>query len=583
MTSLIYFTITFVSICTTLATNTMPELKKNVLNFGYSANFKYEGMLTHSFDRFYVVTKFEMPKIDDLKLTTFTFDFACKYLMSDRTFMQKHLKHCQRKVSYIRLYQTQVQYYNQTPYNILQNEINLILPTLHKPNRKKRFLSAVLGTVVSKIIGLVFEGISSFLHHKRHKALNRAIKQINERQNIEHNRIYHLEDTMVMYSKYNSDTLTNLIDTVLRMHNLTSLKERLIVGRVNEWLKQQITHFNDEHFYSITTLLFFRTINEKYVRRYERFINELKTYSKAICILSKGYSPITLIPPSKLEAILQQVKTALAKTNKNYDLVLNRPYLYYDMKLVTFKIDQDKNLIIQFQVFVAPYTQARLTLYQIQTVPVPILDMNDKAQSYMQLKVIKPYIALNDETYTSLRSQELNTCKKIGYEYFCEELFVVKSKHKFSCASAVYFNLNHEIKQNCNFHYHFNKTDITPSVLDGRQKVILAFWPSYKRLICTYNNNIPVNICSHPYVLLDRNILCNYNIEAEDNFLLESLATCGENSILKLEMFFTVNLAFLDHLEDSSEVLDTPIGRNWMHDKQILPISLESFEISSSL
>ena len=79
---------------------------------------------------------------------------------------------------------------------------------------------------------------------------------------------------------------------------------------------------------------------------YERFISVLKTYSKAICILSKGHLPITLIPPSKLEAILQQVKTTLAKTNKNYDLVLNRLYLYYDMKLVTVGIDQDKNLII---------------------------------------------------------------------------------------------------------------------------------------------------------------------------------------------------------------------------------------------
>ena len=130
---------------------------------------------------------------------------------------------------------------------------------------------------------MAFEGISSFLHHKRHRALNKAIKQINERQNIEHNRIYHLEDTMIMYGKYNSDTLTNLIDMVHRMHNLTSLKERLFVGRVNEWLKQQLTCYNDEHSYSITTLLFLRTINEKYVRMYERFINELKSYSKAIC------------------------------------------------------------------------------------------------------------------------------------------------------------------------------------------------------------------------------------------------------------------------------------------------------------
>ena len=106
--------------------------------------------------------------------------------------------------------------------------------------------------------------------------------------------------------------------------------------------------------------------------------------------------------------------------------------------------------------------------------------MNDRTQSYTQLKIIKPYIALNDKAYISLKSQELNTCKRLGYEYFCEEIFVVKSKHKYSCASAVYFNLNHEIKQNCNFDYHFNKTDITPPMLDGGQNNILANWPSYK-------------------------------------------------------------------------------------------------------
>ena len=110
MTSLIYFAISLISICAILVTDTMPELKENVLNFGYSTNFKYKGMLTHSFDRLYVVTKFEMPKIEDFKLTTFTFDFACSHLMSDKTFMQKYLKHCQRILLYVRLYQKQVQY-----------------------------------------------------------------------------------------------------------------------------------------------------------------------------------------------------------------------------------------------------------------------------------------------------------------------------------------------------------------------------------------------------------------------------------------------------------------------------------------
>ena len=62
-----------------LAIDTKPELKKNILNFGYRVNFKYEGMLSHSFDRFYVVTKFEMPKFKDLKLATFSFDLTCEH------------------------------------------------------------------------------------------------------------------------------------------------------------------------------------------------------------------------------------------------------------------------------------------------------------------------------------------------------------------------------------------------------------------------------------------------------------------------------------------------------------------------
>ena len=66
------------------------------------------------------------------------------------------------------------------------------------------------------------------------------------------------------------------------------------------------------------------------------------------------------------------MRIALAKTNKDYDLVLNRLYLYYNMKLVTFGIDQDRNLIIQFPVFVQPYTQTKLTLYQIEMVPIPV-------------------------------------------------------------------------------------------------------------------------------------------------------------------------------------------------------------------
>ena len=160
--------------------------------------------------------------------------------------------------------------------------------------------------------------------------------------------------------------------------------------------------------------------------------------------------------------------------NQDYEIVLNRLYMYYDMKLVKFGIDFERNLIIQFPVFVQPYMQTKLTLYQVKTVPVPILDTGNKVQSYTQLKIEKPYIALNDETYITIHPQELNNCKKIGYEYFCEELFVVKSRHRYSCVSAVYFNSIHDIKENCDFYYYHNITDRTPSVLDEGKQIILV-------------------------------------------------------------------------------------------------------------
>ena len=314
--------------------------------------------------------------------------------------------------------------------------------------------------------------------------------------------------------------------------------------------------------YAINSVLFLTTLREKYVKMYERFIEELKLYSKTIRVLSKGYLPISLLLPSELEKILKEVRIAIARSNKDYDLVLTRLYLYYDMKLVTFRIDNQRNLIVQFPVFVQPYTQKRLIMYQIETVLVPIMDENEQVHSYTELKIEKPYIALNEETYTMLCVQELKMCKKIGYEYYCKELFVVKSKTRYSCTSAIYFNLESDvIKANCEFLYYYNKTDIKPTVLDGGFQIILANWPNYRKIMCSHNNNIPINSPGHPYVLMNRSILCNCDVEAESNFILESLAACeGSETKTDLEMHFTLNLAFVNYFDDMIEELGIPVS-----------------------
>ena len=141
-------------------------------------------------------------------------------------------------------------------------------------------------------------------------------------------------------------------------------------------------------------------------------------------------------------------------------------------------------------------------------------------------------------------------------------MFVVKSKTRYSCTSTIYFNLElNVIRPNCEFQYYYNKTDIKPTVLNGGFQIILANWPNYRKIMCLHKNNILINKPGHPYILMNRSILCNCNIEAESNFLLESLAACdGSETKTDLEMHFTLNLAFANYFDNLMEELGIPIS-----------------------
>ena len=102
--------------------------------------------------------------------------------------------------------------------------------------------------------------------------------------------------------------------------------------------------------YAFDSLLFLRVVQDKHIPLYKELITQLKSYVSAIRILAKGYLLTILIPPSNLQEILAEVIKSLQQTNPDYALILDRLHLYYDMQLVTFDIDREMNLVIQFLV-----------------------------------------------------------------------------------------------------------------------------------------------------------------------------------------------------------------------------------------
>ena len=127
---------------------------------------------------------------------------------------------------------------------------------------------------------------------------------------IQCNKCMQLENSMLMYGIYNVETLEKLINTVHNIHNTTSSHERLFARQQNSLtLKSLYAHPLDLHHYSINSLLYLRTVQDKYLALYRELITQLQIYASAVRILAKGYLPNTLVTPSKLQEILNKVKT----------------------------------------------------------------------------------------------------------------------------------------------------------------------------------------------------------------------------------------------------------------------------------
>ena len=96
---------------------------------------------------------------------------------------------CKKIEPFVVYYKRLIKSYSKTTDNILENEINLILPQILRKQK-----CGIITMLVSSFIGLAYEGISSFLHHKRNKALHKAIKAMDSKAITQCNKLMQLEN-----------------------------------------------------------------------------------------------------------------------------------------------------------------------------------------------------------------------------------------------------------------------------------------------------------------------------------------------------------------------------------------------------
>ena len=199
-------------------------------------------------------------------------------------------------------------------------------------------------------------------------------------------------------------------------------------------------------------------------------------------------------------------------------------------------------MVVAFPIFVKDHSDKPKTLYELETVKVPIPDQNPEANSFSEVQYRKPYIAVNDDFYIQLCIQELQMCKSIRHVYYCEELFLIKHRTHPTCESAIFYKAPPTtVYSVCTFKYFYNIM-VQPSILDGGNHILLANQKAAKNLICSHNHNLAMPLAQFPYVLVNRSLLCHCQLQSGTTHLAKSLASCKDATSLKL--YFTINAAF---------------------------------------
>ena len=544
-------------------------------NMSFGINYKFSGLLHHNLERLWVVTKIAIPKLEDIHFPDIDFDPDCKFtrkLNNARQAAKYEIQSiCKSMKALISLLTQKERHYENAIKALLKEEIPR---SLHESGHsqssrsnqlpvsagqrflcdtregempvsvcKKRAVPALVPALASLVM-IAVESLNSFLQKKQSEAMATGLSALRHDQTLAWNLLWQLEHDFLIYGKYNVEKLQDIVMTV----NI----ERLLTGQDLQML--QVAHMVPDVIGRKTFIhklnLYVHSMLQRQIRLYEWLLRHLQDLLDSIGILSTGHLPPELFPPTVLQNVTANAIEMVHKTHPDYVLAIRHTTEYYDMKLAVFGLDSDGSMVVAFAVFCKSHASEPKTLYEIEMVKVPIPDKNKEADSYSEVKYSKPYLAINEDYYIQLRIQELHMCKWIRHTCYCEELFLLKYMTKHSCESAIFYNLTADVVYSvCQFDYFYNTT-VPPSILDGGSNILLANMLSPKTLICMADSPMARPLPSHPYVLVNRSILCNCHLQTGLNYLLKSLSSCDSGA--PFTMYFTVNSAIHHFMSEFS-------------------------------
>ena len=274
---------------------------------------------------------------------------------------------------------------------------------------KRAILFLMIAQGMAAIGGMLIKGINALVDAKRVNSFNNAIKMLNANVEITHNRLVTLENRTSMMVKAIMPVLKDLKIQINKTNDQLASQYRIMSSAHNRYnsLFRQMHKTQTIHHFALLLFKNYLTIQlgtlQRMHRQYIRYESVLD--DTLIGIDNSGYLTHHILDPQVLAKYLKiiVIEDDLEDTAPQYEPVFTSVYQYYGNSLASFTNTND-NLLLQLPILIKLKVQVLMSLFSIETVPVPLdaeTYTGDKRE-YTQIIPETEYIALTDNNYVPL-------------------------------------------------------------------------------------------------------------------------------------------------------------------------------------
>ena len=283
------------------------------------------------------------------------------------------------------------------------------------PSRKKRAIPLLAIAQGTAAIGsMLIKGINALVDAKRANSFNNAIKMLNANVEITHNRLVTLENRTSMMAKAIMPVLKDLKLQINKTNEQLASQYRLMSSTHNRYnlLFRQMHETQTIHHFAPLLFKNYSTIQvgtlQRIHRQYIRYELALDDTLIGIENLNSGYLTHHILDLQVLTKYLEIIEDDLEDTAPEYEPVFTGVYQYYGNSLASFTNTIDV-LLLQLPILIKLKVQVPMSLFSIETVPVPLdaeTYIGDKRE-YTKIIPETEYIALTDNNYVPLTQAQI--------------------------------------------------------------------------------------------------------------------------------------------------------------------------------